>query len=115
MAVVMIALDGCFLDGTVHAFDLSVGTGMVRVGEAVFDSMNEAEPIERMSAKACRWDLAVLRQIGERGTLSVSTVWMRYGTAPTVDRTTVEFLPRGLAAFDFRQPIDAVPFQTAMQ
>ena len=31
------------------------------------------------------------------------------------DRISVEFLPSGLAAFDFRQPADAMPFQTTMQ
>ena len=29
------ALDGCFLKGSVHAFDLAVGPGMFRLGEAV--------------------------------------------------------------------------------
>ena len=39
--------------------------GMVGFCEPVFDSMNEAEPVEGVPTEACRWSLAVLRQIGE--------------------------------------------------
>ena len=38
---------------------------MVRFGQPVFDSMNEAEPVEGMAAEACRWPLPVLWQVGE--------------------------------------------------
>ncbi len=65
MGVVEVALHRSVLDGPVHALDLPVGPRVVGLGEAVFDSMHETEPIERMSAEACRWSLAVLRQIGE--------------------------------------------------
>ena len=37
MAVVVVAFDGRVLDGSVHPFDLTVGPGMVDLGEAVLD------------------------------------------------------------------------------
>ncbi len=65
VGVVEVSLDGSVLDGPVHAFDLPVGPGMVGLGEAVFDSINEAEAVEGMATEACGWSLPVLRQIGE--------------------------------------------------
>jgi hypothetical protein len=65
MGVVEEALHCSFLDGSVHPFDLSVGPGMVRLGEAVFDSVEVAGPIKRVTAKTCGRSLPVLRQIGE--------------------------------------------------
>jgi hypothetical protein len=59
------AFDGGFLDGSVHAFDLTIGPGMVRLGEAVFDSLDMAGPIEGMAAEAGGWPLAILRKVGE--------------------------------------------------
>ena len=37
VAIVVVALDGGFLYGPVHAFDLPVGPGMFDLGEAVLD------------------------------------------------------------------------------
>jgi hypothetical protein len=37
--VIMVAFDGCILDGAVHSFDLPVCSGMVDFGEPVFDPM----------------------------------------------------------------------------
>ena len=39
VAVVMGALDGGFLDGPVHSLDLSVGPGMIDLGEAMLDAV----------------------------------------------------------------------------
>ena len=64
-AVIVVALDGGFLDGPVHAFDLSVGPGMVGLGEAVFDSVNMAGAVEGMAAPSGRESSTVLWQIGE--------------------------------------------------
>lgn len=79
MGVVEVSLDGGVFDGSVHALDLPVGPGMVGLGHLVFDSMNETEPVEGMAAKACRWFLAVLRQIGELdaviGEHGVDAIW----------------------------------------
>ena len=41
MAVVVVAFDGRVLDGSVHPFDLTVGPGMVDLGEAVVDVVSE--------------------------------------------------------------------------
>src|ERR1700679_2924561 len=69
MGVVEVSLHRSVLDGSIHAFDLPVCPWMVGLGEAVFDSMNEAEPVEGVSAEACGWPLAVLRQVGELDTV----------------------------------------------
>jgi hypothetical protein len=37
MRFVMQAFNGCFLDGAVHAFSLTIGPWMSRFGEAVID------------------------------------------------------------------------------
>jgi len=63
--VVEEAFDSGFLDGSVHPFDLTIGPGMVRLGEAVFDSVDMAGPIEGMAAEAGGWTLAILRKVGE--------------------------------------------------
>ena len=39
VAVVVVPLHGCFLDGAVHSLDLSVGPGMIDLGEAVLDAV----------------------------------------------------------------------------
>jgi len=69
MGVVEVSLDGGVLDGPVHAFDLPVGPGMVGLGEAVFDSTKETEPVEGMATKACGGSLAVLGKVGELDTV----------------------------------------------
>jgi hypothetical protein len=74
MGVVEVSLHRSVLEGPVHAFDLPVGPGMVGLGEPMFDSMNETEPVEGTVAEACGWPLAVLRQVSELMPLSVSTI-----------------------------------------
>jgi hypothetical protein len=59
------AFDGGFLDGSVHAFHLPVGPGMLRLGKAVFDSVDLAGAVKRMAAEAGRWTLAILGKVGE--------------------------------------------------
>ena len=39
MAGVVVAVHGCFLERSVHAFDLPVGPGMVRPGQSVLDAV----------------------------------------------------------------------------
>ena len=36
MIFIMIAFDGCFLEGAVHAFDLAIGPGVIWLGQAMF-------------------------------------------------------------------------------
>ena len=38
MGLVEVSFDGRVLDGSVHPFDLTVGPGMVDLGEAVLDA-----------------------------------------------------------------------------
>ena len=45
------ALDGCFLEGSVHAFDLTVGPGMFRLGQAVVDVGLGASELEGMGSE----------------------------------------------------------------
>ena len=65
VGVVEEAFDGGFLDGSVHSFDLTIGPGVVRLGEAVFDSVDMAGSIEGMAAEAGGRSQAILRKIGE--------------------------------------------------
>ncbi len=51
MKIIVVSLDGCFLDGSVHAFDLAVGPGMFRLGQAVVDVGLGASELERMGAE----------------------------------------------------------------
>ena len=57
MGVVEEAFDRGFLDGAVHAFDLSIRPGMIRLGESVFDSVDMAGAVKGMAAEACGWPL----------------------------------------------------------
>ena len=50
MAIVVIAFDGGVLDGAVHSLDLSVGLGMVRLGEPVLDAVLAADLVEAVNA-----------------------------------------------------------------
>ena len=79
VGVVEVPLDGGVFDGSVHAFDLSVGPWVVGLGKPVFDSMKVANTVEGMSSEACGYPLAVLRQIGELdpvvGEHGVDAIW----------------------------------------
>lgn len=44
--VVVEALDGGFLDGSVHSLDLPVGPGMLHLGQAMLDAVIVADPVE---------------------------------------------------------------------
>ena len=39
VTIVMVAFDGGFLDGPVHALDLAVGPGMLDLGEPMLDAI----------------------------------------------------------------------------
>ena len=54
MGVIEEAFDGDFLDGPVHPLDLSVGPGMVGLGQTVADAMTKTDAIEGMSTPSCR-------------------------------------------------------------
>lgn len=46
MIDVVIALNSCFLDSPVHAFDLPIGPGMFDLGQAVINFMLAADPVK---------------------------------------------------------------------
>lgn len=39
VSIVVVALDGRFLDRAVHAFDLAIGPGMLDLGQPMFDAI----------------------------------------------------------------------------
>ena len=53
MPVVMIAFDGGLFDCPVHAFDLTVGPGMVRFGQSMLDAVLPADMVEHVHAQPC--------------------------------------------------------------
>ena len=53
MRFVIIAFDGGFFKSSVHAFNLSIGPGMIGFGEAMFDAMLKAAQMEHMTHEAC--------------------------------------------------------------
>ena len=65
MGVVEASLDDSVLAGSVHAFDLPVGPGMVGLGQSMFDSVKQTQPVEGVATEACSRSLAVL-QVCER-------------------------------------------------
>ena len=65
VGVIEEAFDGGFLDGSVHAFDLAVGPGMVRLGESMFDDVAAADSVEGMASKAGGGSLAVPGEVCE--------------------------------------------------
>ena len=54
VGLVVIAPNGGFLEGAVHPLDLTVGPGMVRLGEAVLDAMLAADAVEHVQPVAGR-------------------------------------------------------------
>jgi hypothetical protein len=65
VAVVVIALDGGFLDGPVHAFDLTIGPWVLDLGEAVLDTALLASHIKRVRHVTRRRTTGVLRREDE--------------------------------------------------
>ena len=96
MALVVVTLDRGILDRAVHPLDLPVRPWATRLRQAVLDFGLLAGPLERVPTVEAR---PVLRGpvggrlglnllvhglvVGELKPLSVSTVWILYGTAAT--------------------------------
>ena len=59
MGVVVVALDGGFLEGAVHAFDLAIGPRMPRLGQAMIDVVLGAGELEGVGAE----ELAALQRL----------------------------------------------------
>jgi len=65
VSIVMIALDGRFLDRPIHALDLTVGPGMLDLGQAMFDSILPAAHIKHMRHVSCCRTVRVARRESE--------------------------------------------------
>ncbi len=65
MAIVVIALDGRFLDGPVHALDLTVRPRMTDLGETVLDAVLLASHVEHVRHISSRWPVGVTWREGE--------------------------------------------------
>ena len=65
VAVVIEAVNGGLFDGAIHTFNLSVGPGMPGLGEAMIDSVQPTDPVEKVSAETSRGAFTVFWQIGE--------------------------------------------------
>jgi len=61
VTVVMIALNGGFLDCPVHTFDLAVGPRMLDLGKPVLDPVLAAAHVEHMGHAPGRWAIGVAR------------------------------------------------------
>jgi hypothetical protein len=65
VAVVVVAFDGGFLDGSVHPFDLPVGPGMLHLCQPVLDAVRAASHVEHVRHVARRWAAGVAWREGE--------------------------------------------------
>ena len=65
VAVVVVAFDGGFLDGSVHPFDLPVGPGMLHLCAPVLDAVLVAAHVEHVRHVAGGWTVGVARREGE--------------------------------------------------
>ena len=63
----MVSLDGGFLEGAVHAFDLTVRPWMIDLGHAVLDTMFTAAQVEHVSDISGRRAVAVTWRMTELG------------------------------------------------
>ena len=55
VAVVVVALDGGFLDRAVHPLDLAIGPGMLDLGQAVLDAVFPAAHVEHVGDVLSGW------------------------------------------------------------
>ena len=61
----MVAFDGGALDGAVHSFDLTVGPGVVGLGEPMLDAIFAADLVEAMHTHPSGPAIPVAWQVGE--------------------------------------------------
>ena len=61
----MVTLNGRLLEGSVHPLDLTIGPGMVWLGQPVLDAVRITKHVEHMDAPSRCWPEAILRQISE--------------------------------------------------
>lgn len=65
VAVVMIALDGCVLDRSVHSLDLTIRPRMVDLGEAMLDAVLPAAHGEHVGHVSSRRPISMAQRIAE--------------------------------------------------
>ena len=65
VSVVIVALDGRFLDRAVHALDLAIRPWMLDLGQPMFDAIFSAAHIEHMRRVSCRRAVRVTRRESE--------------------------------------------------
>jgi len=99
VAVVVVAFDGGFFDGSVPAFDLSVGPGMVGLGKAMVGALRPAGVVDGHEEIELAFAGAHFGQI----------------EVEVADGIAVELLPSGFCALHLRQTADTMPFQTTMK
>src|SRR5204863_5384351 len=79
VSVVVIAIDRRFLEGTVHALDLTIRPRVVGFGQAVFDTVGSADLVEAVDPVTSRPPIAIFWQVGKLD--AVIGQHGRYGTA----------------------------------
>ena len=65
VAGIVMASDGGVFDGSVHALDLTVGPGMIGLGQAMLDPVFCADAIEQMTGEPCCRPVAMARWMTE--------------------------------------------------
>jgi hypothetical protein len=76
VTVIMGAFDGGFFECPVHAFDLTIGPGMLDFSEPMFDAVFPAAHVKHMCHVFCRRAACGARGERELDALSVRTVWI---------------------------------------
>lgn len=84
------AFEDGILDGSVHSFDLTIGPGVVRLGQTVFDPIICAETVEQMAQKPCRrsdaiswWMTELNAVVGQGGAQSIRANESTLSNSPT--------------------------------
>lgn len=65
VSIVVIALDGRFLDRAVHSFDLAIGPGMLDLSQPMLDPVLPAAHVEHMRGVSCCRAVRIARWEGE--------------------------------------------------
>ncbi|MGY3695902.1 hypothetical protein ACVIGA_005982 [Bradyrhizobium sp. USDA 3240] len=112
VSIIVVALDGRFLDRAVHALDLAIGPGMLDLGQPMFDPVFLASHIEHMRHVYC---CRAVRIAGREGELDPIVSEHCLDLVEISDRISLELFLRRLAAFNLRQSADAVALEAAMQ
>jgi hypothetical protein len=75
MAAVVVAFDDGILDGSVHPLDLTIGPGMVGLGELMFKAILMAYLVETVGTETRGPANTLLREIGELYAVVGQDLW----------------------------------------